>query len=234
MTEQEKIRRNSLEQIRQLGIEPYPSALFPVTYIADSIIKQQQDLVGKQTLIRVAGRLMTKRIMGSASFFEILDERGRIQAYVRRDDICPGEDKAFYNTFFKKLLDIGDILGLEGFMFLTQTNELTLHVQKITLLAKSLRPLPVVKQVEENGEVKTYDALTDPEMRYRQRYVDLIVNPEVRETFRKRSKMVTLMRSFLEDTWRLKRLFYNLYMVERQPVLSPHTTTPSTLPFISA
>src|SRR5690606_33844223 len=143
----------------------------------------------------IAGRIMSRRIMGNASFIEIQDSTGRIQAYVKRDDLCPGEDKTFYNTVFKKLLDIGDIVGIEGYVFTTNTGEISIHTQKLTLLTKSLRPLPVVKEVDG----KTFDAFTDPEQRYRMRYVDLIVNPQNREIFIKRTKLYNAMRQFFND-----------------------------------
>ncbi|MCK7538855.1 MAG: OB-fold nucleic acid binding domain-containing protein [Marinilabiliales bacterium] len=167
-----------------------------------SILRLQRYLPASATTrtiipdVCLAGRIMSRRIMGNASFAELMDSSGRIQIYVRRDDLCPGEDKTLYNTLFKKLLDIGDIIGVKGFVFRTQMGEITVHVKELTLLSKSLRPLPIVK--EKDGVL--YDAVTDPEMRYRQRYVDLIINPEVRETFRKRTQIIRSMRELFDAT----------------------------------
>lgn len=194
LSEQEQVRRQSLEDIRKLGIDPYPAAMFPVNKTASEILAGFKDEENSYPDVCLAGRLMSRRIMGNASFAELMDSSGRIQIYVRRDDLCPGEDKTLYNTLFKKLLDIGDIIGIKGFVFRTQMGEVTVHVKELTLLSKSLRPLPIVK--EKDGIV--YDAVTDPEMRYRQRYVDLIINPEVRETFRKRTQIVKSMRELFD------------------------------------
>ncbi|UPT67751.1 MAG: lysine--tRNA ligase [Sphingobacteriales bacterium JAD_PAG50586_3] len=196
LSEQEVIRRQSLQEIINLGIDPYPAALYPVNTTAKAIhdtYKQGEEEAFKNTTI--AGRLMTRRIMGKAAFAEILDSTGRIQIYINRDEVCPGEDKTLYNTLFKKLLDIGDFIGVTGYVFTTQTGETTVHATSLTLLSKSLHPLPVVK--EKDGEV--FDAFSDPEMRYRQRYVDLIVNPHVRDTFVKRTKMISTIRDFLNE-----------------------------------
>ena len=172
LSEQEQLRRQSLAALRELGIDPYPAARYEVTATAREIAENFDPAKNNFQGIRIAGRIMSRRIMGSASFFELQDHTGRIQVYIRRDDICPEGDPTLYNTVFKKLLDIGDIVGVEGFAFRTNTGELSVHCQKLTLLSKSLRPLPVVK--EKDGQ--TFDAFTDPEIRYRQRYVDLIVN----------------------------------------------------------
>ncbi len=194
-SEQEQVRRQSLEEIRKLGIDPYPAAMYPVNITAAEILAGFSDDENKFPEVCLAGRIMSRRIMGNASFAELMDSSGRIQIYVRRDDLCPGEDKTLYNTLFKKLLDIGDIIGVKGFAFRTQMGEITLHVTELTLLSKSLRPLPVVK--EKDGVL--YDAVTDPEMRYRQRYVDLIINPEVREVFRKRTQIMKSMRELFDS-----------------------------------
>ncbi len=195
LSEQEILRRESLKALRDLGIDPYPAELYPVNTNTEEIKNGFDSAKGNFKDICIAGRIMTRRIMGSASFFELQDEKGRIQVYVKRDDICPEEDKTLYNTVFKKLLDIGDIVGVKGFAFLTQTGELSIHAQELKLLSKSLKVLPIVK--EKDGQV--FDAFTDPEMRYRQRYVDLIVNPQVRETFIKRTKIVNTLRELFNE-----------------------------------
>ena len=191
-SEQEVIRRESLAKLKELGIEPYPAPLYPVNTTTTEIAAGFNPVAGNFQDICIAGRIMSRRIMGAASFGEIQDESGRIQIYVKRDEICPGEDKTMYNTVWKKLLDIGDIVGLKGFAFITQTGQLSIHVKELTLLSKSLRVLPIVKEVD--GVV--HDAFTDPELRYRQRYVDLIVNPQVKETFIKRAKIIATMREY--------------------------------------
>lgn len=194
-SEQELIRRESLRKLRELGIEPYPAALYPVNASAAQIAAEFDSEKGNFAEVCIAGRLMSRRIMGAASFGELQDESGRIQIYVKRDEICPEEDKTMYNTVWKKLLDIGDIIGVKGFAFLTQTGQLSIHVKELTLLSKSLRVLPIVKELD--GQV--FDAFSDPELRYRQRYVDLIVNPQVRETFVKRAKIITTMREYFNE-----------------------------------
>ena len=191
-SEQELIRRESLAKLRELGIEPYPAAEYPVNTTAAQILAGYDPEKGNFQEVCIAGRLMSRRIMGAASFGELQDESGRIQIYVKRDEICPGEDKTMYNTVWKKLLDIGDIVGVKGFAFITQTGQLSVHAKELTLLSKSLRVLPIVK--EQDGQV--FDAFTDPELRYRQRYVDLIVNPQVRETFVKRARIIATMREY--------------------------------------
>ena len=194
-SEQELIRRESLAKLRELGIEPYPAAEYPVNADAASIKREYDPEKGNLQDICIAGRLMSRRIMGAASFGELQDESGRIQIYVKRDEICPGEDKTMYNTVWKKLLDIGDIVGIKGFAFITQTGQLSVHAKELTLLSKSLRVLPIVK--EQDGQV--FDAFTDPELRYRQRYVDLIVNPQVKDTFIKRAKIISTMREYFNE-----------------------------------
>ena len=174
LSEQEVYRREALLELRKLGIEPYPAEAYEVNVSAQDIHTNYERDKTNYKNISIAGRIMTRRIMGSASFAEIQDSTGRMQVYLKRDDLCPGEDKTLYNTVFKKLMDIGDYIGVKGYVFTTQTGEISIHVTEMMLLAKSLKPLPIVKR-DDNGHV--YDGFTDPEMRYRQRYVDLIVNP---------------------------------------------------------
>ncbi|MDD7252199.1 MAG: lysine--tRNA ligase [Prevotellaceae bacterium] len=194
LSEQEINRRNNLEEIRKMGINPYPAAEFPTNTYSTDIKADFKD--GEETQqVCIAGRMMSKRIMGKASFVELQDSKGRIQVYITRDDICPGDNKNMYNVLFKRLLDLGDFIGVKGFVFRTQTGEITVHAQSLTLLSKSLKPLPVVK--EKDG-VK-YDAFEDPELRYRQRYVDLIVNQGVKETFLQRATIIRTMRKVLDD-----------------------------------
>ncbi len=198
LSEQELIRRENLQKIRDLGIDPFPAGEFEVTAFAKEIKDEFNDESESPNFqhVSLAGRLMSTRVMGKASFAELQDSSGRIQLYVARDEICPGEDKELYNTVFKKLLDIGDFIGVKGFVFRTRMGEITVHVKELTVLSKSLRPLPIVKRDEEGN---VYDAFTDPEQRYRQRYVDLTVNPHVREIFFKRSKLISAMRRFFDD-----------------------------------
>ena len=195
LSEQEIFRRESLNKLRELGIEPYPADLYKVDAYSTDIKEKftDEDVIKRQ--VSIAGRIMSRRIMGKASFIELMDSKGRIQVYITRDDICPDEDKELYNTVFKKLLDIGDFVGITGFVFRTKMGEISVHAQSMTILAKSLKPLPVVK----TKDGVSYDTFTDPEMRYRQRYVDLIVNEHVRETFVKRTKMFNAMRSFFNQ-----------------------------------
>ena len=195
LSEQEIQRRASLQALRDLGIDPYPAARYDVTATAAQLAAEYKPALGNFADITIAGRLMSRRIMGSASFFEIQDHTGRIQVYIRRDDVCPEGDTTLYNTVFKKLLDIGDIIGVRGFAFITQTGELSIHCKEFTILSKSIRPLPIVK--EKDGQV--FDAFTDPEQRYRQRYVDLIVNPHVKEIFVKRAKIMNTMREYFNE-----------------------------------
>lgn len=192
LSEQEIIRRESLAEMRALGIEPYPAAEFEVNAWSADIKKEFKDDEPRRE-VTVAGRIMGRRIMGKASFMELQDADGRIQVYISRDDLCPGENKDLYNIVFKKLLDIGDFVGIKGYVFRTQMGEISVHAEKLTVLAKSLRPLPVVKV----KDGVTYDGFTDPEQRYRQRYVDLIVNEGVKDTFVKRTKVFNSMREFL-------------------------------------
>ena len=180
LSEQEVIRRESLAKLRELGINPYPAPLYPVNTTAKEIEAGYDPEKGNFQDVCLAGRIMSRRIMGAASFGEIQDSTGRIQVYVKRDEICPEEDKTMYNTVWKKLLDIGDIVGIKGFAFITQTGQLSVHVKELTVLSKSLRVLPIVKT---DADGKVYDGFSDPELRYRQRYVDLIVNPQVRDVF---------------------------------------------------
>ncbi len=194
-SEQELLRRDSLSKLREIGIEPYPAALYPVNAGAAQILAEYDAGKGNFQEVCIAGRIMSRRIMGAASFGELQDESGRIQIYVKRDEICPGEDKTMYNTVWKKLLDIGDIVGIKGFAFITRTGQLSIHAKELTLLSKSLKVLPIVK--EQDGKV--FDAFSDPEMRYRQRYVDLIVNPQVKETFVKRAKIIATMREYFDE-----------------------------------
>lgn len=192
LTEQEIIRREKLQQLRQMGIEPYPAAEFEVNTNTQEIKDKYED--GKK--VKLAGRLMSVRIMGKASFAELQDSEGRVQIYVSRDDVSSTEEAVEYNTVFKKLLDIGDFIGIEGYLFKTQVGEISVHVTKFTLLSKTLRPLPVVK-TDEDGKV--HDAFVDPELRYRMRYVDLAVNPHVKDIFIKRTKLFNAMRGFFND-----------------------------------
>ncbi len=220
LSEQEQVRRQSLEEIRKLGINPYPAAMFPVDASSADILSNFDPEKNNYPDVCLAGRLMSRRIMGNASFAELMDSSGRIQIYVRRDDLCPGEDKTLYNTLFKKLLDIGDIIGIKGFVFKTQMGETTVHVKELTLLSKSVRPLPIVK--EKDGVL--YDAVTDPEMRYRQRYVDLIINPQVREVFRKRTQVIKSMRELFDK---------HGYLEVETPVLQPIPGGAAARPFIT-
>ena len=197
LSEQEVIRRNSLKQIEELGINPFPAEEFKVNSHAADILKHYtEEEKDKFTEVSLAGRLMMKRVMGKASFAELQDSSGRIQMYVSRDEICPEEDKTLYNTLFKKLLDIGDFVGVTGFVFTTRTGETTIHVKSLVLLAKSLKPLPIVKT---DAEGNVYDAFTNPELRYRNRYVDLVVNSHVKEIFLARTKIISAMREFFNQ-----------------------------------
>ena len=196
LSEQEIIRRNSLEQLRQMGIDPYPAAEYKTNAFSKEIKESFRDNAeGEPRQVSIAGRIMSRRIMGKASFMELQDSEGRIQVYISRDDICPGENKDIYNIVFKKLLDIGDFVGIRGFVFRTQMGEISVHAQELTVLAKSLRPLPIVKY----KDGVAYDGFNDPELRYRQRYVDLIVNDGVKNIFLKRAKVVQTMRRVLDE-----------------------------------
>ncbi|MBP3229107.1 MAG: lysine--tRNA ligase [Bacteroidaceae bacterium] len=219
LSEQEINRRNSLAQLREMGIDPYPAPLFPVDATAADVVANFND-GDEPRQVTLAGRMMSRRVMGKASFAELLDASGRVQLYITRDDICPGDDKTLYNTVFKKLLDLGDYIGVKGFVFRTQTGEISVHVQSLTLLSKSIKPLPVVK--EKDGQ--TYDSFDDPELRYRQRYVDLIVNPQVKDTFRKRSQVLRTMRRFFDERG---------YMEVETPILQGIPGGASARPFIT-
>ncbi|QQS52082.1 MAG: lysine--tRNA ligase [Bacteroidota bacterium] len=220
LSEQEIIRRNSLETLRQMGIDPYPAALFPVNVNAQEIKEQYSDELKNLQEVVLAGRLMSQRIMGKASFAEIQDQSGRIQLYINRDEICPGDDKELYNTVFKKLLDIGDFIGIKGFVFLTQMGEITVHVKELLVLSKSLRPLPIVK--EKDGVL--FDAVTDAEFRYRQRYVDLVVNPEVRKVFVQRTRIIQSLRELFNSCG---------YLEVETPILQPIPGGAAARPFIT-
>ncbi len=217
LSEQELIRREKLEELRKIGINPYPAAQFQVNFMAQDLPKQYEE--GKKVVL--AGRLMSRRIQGSASFAELLDSTGRIQLYFNRDEICHGEDKSQYNEVYKKLLDIGDIIGLEGTLFTTQVGQQTVKVSNFTLLNKSLRPLPLPKT---DAEGNLYDAFNDPELRYRQRYVDLIVNPQVKNTFLQRSKITTTIRDFLSEKG---------YLEVETPILQPIPGGAAARPFVT-
>mgnify|MGYP002470852338 FL=1 len=220
LSEQELLRRESMNKLRELGIEPYPAAAYPVTATAAGIREKYTPESTEFQDIRIAGRIMSRRIMGSAAFFELQDHTGRIQVYIRRDDICPEGDPTLYNTVFKKLLDIGDIVGIRGFAFVTNMGELSVHCREFTVLSKSLRPLPIVK--EKDGQV--FDAFSDPEQRYRMRYLDLIVNPHIKETFLKRAKIIATMRRFFDE---------HGYVEVETPVLQPIPGGAAARPFIT-
>ena len=217
LSEQEIIRREKLNKLREYGLDPYPAALFPVNTYTSKIIS---DFTDNQS-VSIAGRLMSRRIQGKASFAEIQDSQGKIQLYFNRDIICPSEDKLMYNEVYKKLLDIGDIIGIEGNLFTTKVGEKTISVKKFTVLSKSLRPLPLPKS---DSEGNVFDEFTDPELRYRQRYVDLIVNPKIKETFLKRTKIINIIRSFFND---------KEYLEVETPILQSIPGGASARPFIT-
>ena len=219
LSEQEIIRRGSLDTMRQMGIDPYPAAEYPVNAYSDEIKATYSD-EAPQREVCVAGRIMSRRIMGKASFAELQDSHGRIQIYISRDDICPGEDKDMYNVVFKKLLDIGDFIGIEGYVFRTQTGEISVHARKLTVLSKSLRPLPIVKV----KDGVTYDAFDDPELRYRRRYVDLVVNDGVKDIFLKRTKVYSSMREYFNNAG---------YIEVETPILQSIPGGASARPFIT-
>ncbi len=220
LSEQELIRRGSLQKLRDLGINPYPANEFKVNTTASQILTTFNPEEPNLQEVVFAGRLMSQRIMGKVSFGELQDDTGRIQIYISRDEICPGEDKTLYNEVFKKLLDIGDIIGVMGYVFVTQMGETTIHVKEFILLSKSIKPLPVVK--EKDG--KTFDAFTDPEQRYRQRYLDLIVNPHVKEVFLKRTKIINEMRTLFNERG---------YIEVETPILQPIPGGASARPFMT-
>lgn len=206
--DQELFRRQALVELESLGIEAYPAALYEVNATVKEILEKFPTDNTLFQKVSIAGRMMSRRVMGAASFVELQDSTGRLQLYIKRDEICSGEDKTLYNTVFKRLTDIGDIIGVTGYVFVTQMGEISLHVQSFTMLSKSLKPLPIVKEKE--GQL--FDAFTDPEQRYRQRYVDLIVNPQVRDTFVKRTQLVNAMRNFLAEKG---------YLEVETPILQP-------------
>lgn len=208
LSEQEIVRRDALKELEGLGINPYPAAKYDVNTYSTEILEKFKPEEGNFQDVCIAGRVMSKRVMGKASFIDLQDSRGRIQVYISRDDICPDEDKTMYNTVLKRLMDIGDIVGIKGFVFITKTGEISVHTKELVMLSKSVRPLPIVK--EKDGQV--YDAFSDTEARYRQRYLDLIVNPHVKDTFVKRSKLVNSMRSFLNEQG---------YLEVETPILQP-------------
>ena len=193
LSEQEIVRRQCLEELRQMGIDPYPAAEFPTNAFSTDIRDNFKD--GEEREVVIAGRLMSRRVMGKASFAELQDSKGRIQVYITRDDLCPGEDKDLYNKVFKKLMDIGDFVGVKGYVFRTQTGEISVHARELTMLGKSLKPLPIVKY----KDGVAYDKFDDPELRYRQRYVDLVVNEGVKDTFLKRATVLRTMRRFFDE-----------------------------------
>jgi len=220
LSEQEQIRRNSLEEIKKLGYNPYPPESFQITHRSSeikSIFEADEQALGD---ISLAGRIMSRRIMGKASFAEIQDSAGRIQIYLNRDELCPEEDKTLYNIIFKKLLDIGDIIGIRGKVFRTQTGEISVHAKELVILSKSIRPLPIVKE----ADGKVYDAVTDAEYRYRQRYVDLIVNPESRDLFRKRTRIYNSLRELFNARG---------YLEVETPILQPIPGGAAARPFIT-
>ena len=217
LSEQELIRREKLEELKKLGINPYPAALFPVNFYANQLPEQYQE--DKKVIL--AGRLMSRRIQGKASFAELQDSQGKIQIYFNRDEICPTEDKTLYNEVYKKLLDIGDIIGIEGTLFTTRVGEQTVNVTKFTLLNKTLRPLPLPKT---DADGNSYDQFNDPELRYRQRYVDLIVNPQVKNTFIQRSQITTTIRNFLTEKG---------YLEVETPILQPIPGGAAARPFVT-
>ena len=220
LSEQEQLRRQAMQSLLDMGIDPFPANEFVVNaHAADILENYDRDKLNYKN-ITIAGRIMSRRVMGNASFFEIQDSTGRIQAYIKRDDVCPDENKDLYNVVFKKLLDIGDIVGIKGYVFTTQTEAIAVHVEELTVLSKSLRPLPVVK----SAEGKTFDAFTDPEQRYRMRYVDLIVNPSNKDIFIKRTKLFNAMRQFFNDAG---------YMEVETPVLQSIPGGAAARPFIT-
>ncbi|MFI3322587.1 MAG: lysine--tRNA ligase [Rikenellaceae bacterium] len=221
LSQQQQVRRASLSAIREMGIEPYPAEMFETNSSTKEIRENfSAEKAEEFSSVSIAGRIMSRRIMGNASFVELQDSYGRIQVYVKRDDICPEGDTTYYNTFFKKLLDIGDIIGIKGEVFYTKTGELSIHCREFKLLSKSIRPLPIVK--EKDGQ--TFDAFTDPEQRYRQRYLDLVVNPQVRETFLNRTKIINTMRQFFNEKG---------YIEVETPILQPIPGGASARPFIT-
>lgn len=221
LSEQEIIRREALTALRELGIEPFPAAEYPVNILSQDILLNYEKNKLDHKNVCLAGRIMSKRVMGKASFAEIQDSAGRIQLYIARDTICQGEDKTFYNDVFKRLLDIGDFIGVKGYVFATQVGEISVHVEELTVLGKSIKPLPVVK-TDADGHI--HDALTDPELRYRRRYIDLVVNQGVKETFLKRNRMINSMRNYFNDKG---------YIEVETPILQPIPGGAAARPFIT-
>ncbi|MDD2412669.1 MAG: lysine--tRNA ligase [Bacteroidales bacterium] len=220
LSEQEIIRRETLHELRKAGINPYPAEEFEVNCTTAEILEKFPEDNSLFQDISIAGRIVNRRIMGAASFLEIQDTPGRIQVYFKRDDICPGEDKSMYNNIFKKHLDLGDIIGITGFVFITQMGEITIHAKSFTILSKSLKPLPIVREKDD----KVWDAFTDPEQRYRMRYLDLIVNPDIKEVFIKRTKLVNTIRDFLNERG---------YLEVETPILQPLYGGAAARPFIT-
>ena len=219
LSEQEIVRRNSLNELRAVGIEPYPAAEYKVSGHSAEIKANFSDEAPRRD-VAIAGRIMSRRIMGKASFMELQDAEGRIQVYISRDDLCPDENKDMYNVVFKKLLDIGDFVGIEGYVFRTQMGEISVHASRLTVLSKSLRPLPIVKM----KDGVTYDAFDDPELRYRQRYVDLVVNDGVKDIFMKRTKVFNSMREYFNNAG---------YMEVETPILQSIPGGAAARPFIT-
>ena len=217
LSEQEQIRREKLKKLKEMGIDPFPAALFPINTNSLKIISNYKE----NKKVSIAGRLMSRRIQGKASFAEIQDNKGKIQVYFNRDEICPGDDKTMYNEVYKKLLDFGDIIGIEGELFTTQVGQKTILVKDFKLLSKSIKPIPLPKT---DSEGNTYDEFSDPELRYRQRYVDLIVNPDVKETFIKRTKIINVIRTFFNN---------NEYLEVETPILQPIPGGASARPFVT-
>jgi len=221
LNDQEIERRQSLNEMRELGIEPFPAALYPVNITSKRIKSEYKEEEKNLQEVCIAGRLMSRRIMGKASFAEIMDHEGRIQVYINRDELCPDEDKTAYNTVFKKLLDIGDFIGIKGYVFTTKVGEISVHVKELTVLSKSLRPLPIVKT---DAEGNVHDGFADKEQRYRMRYLDLVVNPEVKEVFVSRTKIMNSMREFFNSKG---------YLEVDTPVLQPIPGGAAARPFIT-
>ena len=218
ISEQELLRRKKKEELEAVGINPYPPELFTSSTNTQLILQDYPNSPEAFKDVKLAGRIMSRRIMGAASFIELQDAKGKIQLYLHRDSLCTGEDITLYNTVFKKLLDIGDVIGIAGYAFTTQVGEITIHVTELTLLAKALRPLPIVKE----DEKQVYDAFTDPEQRYRQRYVDLLITPATRKIFQQRTQMTQVMRNYLNGHW---------YEEVETPILQPLYGGASARPF---
>ena len=219
LSEQEIIRRNSLNEMRAMGIDPYPAAEYVTNAFSTDIKDEFKDDEAEPRMVSVAGRIMSRRVMGKASFIELQDSKGRIQVYITRDDICPDENKDLYNVVFKRLLDLGDFVGIEGFVFRTQMGEISIHAKKLTVLSKSIKPLPIVKY----KDGVAYDKFEDPELRYRQRYVDLVVNDGVKDIFLKRNKVYNSMREYFNSKG---------YIEVETPILQGSSLTTMRLTFL--